>query len=318
MARNEERGGAGRTGSLCRALSIAILAAGAQLAARSLGAQPVVPRLAIEAPDSLASDKARLERFDFTRLDAVARLVGLERSGPAIRVLLVPEDSPIARTTAPWIAGFTRGWTGVIVLFPARTPSYPHDSIDALLQHEVAHVLVARAAGGRPLPRWFHEGVALVAERAWGFGDQARFVYEIAWHGRVPIADLDGFFDGSRASVTLAYSVAGAFVQDLIAQDGPGAPARLLAALAGGESFDEAFREVTGTSVADASDAFWNRRRAWVVWLPWLTSPGAVYSFITMLALIAALRVRARRAARRREAAVEDAVESSADPPTIH
>jgi hypothetical protein len=40
-------------------------------------------------------------------------------------------------------------------------------------------VLITRAAGGRPVPRWFHEGLAMAAERTWGFEDQARLFQEL-------------------------------------------------------------------------------------------------------------------------------------------
>jgi hypothetical protein len=44
--------------------------------------------------------------------------------------------------------------------------------LEAVLCHEVAHILIARAADGRAVPRWFNEGLAVVAERAWHFEDR--------------------------------------------------------------------------------------------------------------------------------------------------
>ena len=146
---------------------------------------PGLPRLDWRAPDALGPQAERLARFDTGRLLAVMRLVGLEEAGPPIPVVLVPEDAPLARDTPQWIAGFATGGRAV-VLFPARTPSYPYDSIDQLLQHEIAHILIARAAGGRFVPRWFHEGVAHAAERAWTLGDRAQFAVDVAFGGASP------------------------------------------------------------------------------------------------------------------------------------
>jgi hypothetical protein len=48
----------------------------------------------------------------------------------------------------PWIAGFASNGEGpekkdeMVVLFPARTPSYPNSSLEDVLRHEVAHVLI--------------------------------------------------------------------------------------------------------------------------------------------------------------------------------
>ena len=39
-----------------------------------------------------------------------------------------------------------------MVLLPARTPTYPDGSLEEVLLHELAHVLVARAAGHSPSP----------------------------------------------------------------------------------------------------------------------------------------------------------------------
>ena len=97
-------------------------------------------------------------------------LVGLDMPGESITVVLVSESQDLARATPRYIAGFARSEAGTVVLFPERTVAYPHDSLEDVLLHEIAHVLIARAAGGAPVPRWFHEGVALAAERTAGAG----------------------------------------------------------------------------------------------------------------------------------------------------
>jgi len=265
-----------------------------------------VPHLDFRAPAEMAAYAERLDRVDRRRIAAVMRLVGLADPGGAIRIVLAPEGSEIANASPAWVAGYTRGRGGVIVLFPERAPSYPHDSLEELLQHEIAHVLIARAAAGRPVPRWFHEGLATTAEHVWGFGDRARFVYEVARRGSVPIPELDALFDGSRGSVIVAYSLAGAFMSEMLVEHGSDWPARVLARVAQGQRFGEAFRSVTGVSIATASDGFWRRHRLVAVWLPWATSPSTMWSVITLLALLAIVQVRRRRTARRLQWEMEE------------
>jgi hypothetical protein len=235
--------------------------------------------------------------MDSVRLVAVARLVGLESPGPAIRVVLAPEDSEVARSTPSWVPAFAAG--EVIVMLPGRTLSYPHNTLEEVLQHEVAHVLVARAAGHRRVPRWFHEGVALLAERTWSLGERSRFAYELAAGQAVSPAELDRLFQGDNAAVERAYSLSNALLHDLVDAHGPALPGRVLRSMRDGREFDAAFFNATGVTVDDASDAFWRRHRLWLVWLPWLTSPEAIYALMTALALLAIWRVRVRRAARR-------------------
>jgi len=290
------------------------------LVATPLPAQPAdVPELTFEAPAETAAYAERLDRVDRGRIAAVMRLVGLTGSGRPIQVLVLPEESPLARRTPTWVSGYTREPGGVIVVFPARVPAYPHDSLEALLQHEIAYVLIARAAGGRYVPRWFHEGLAMAAERVWGFGDRARFLYEVARRGSVPIGNLDRLFRGNEGSVVLAYSLSGAFVDELLVEQGSDWPARVLASVRGGRRFDEAFARTTGVTVAAASDAFWGRHRLVAVWLPWATSPSTMWSAITLLALAAFLQLRRRRAAKRRQWEAEEGPDIPTEPPyTIH
>ena len=298
--------------------STVLLALG--LFAAPAAAQPGdVPELEFEAPAETAAYAERLDRVDRRRVAAVMRLVGLTEPGRPIRVLVLPEDSPFARRTPSWVSGYTREPGGVIVLFPERVPAYPHDSLEALLQHEIAHVLIARAAGGRYVPRWFHEGVAMAAERAWGFGDRARFLYEVARRGALPIDGLDRLFRGSEGSVVLAYSLSGAFIDEMLVEQGPGWPARVLASVREGRRFDDAFARTTGMTVAAASDAFWGRHRLVAVWLPWATSPTTMWSAITLLALAAFVQLRRRRAAKRRQWEAEEGPDIPSEPPyTVH
>ena len=68
-----------------------------------------------------------------------------------------------------------------------------------------------------------------------------------------------------------------------------------------------------------ASEDFWHRRWFVAVWLPWATSPGTMWSVITLLALAAIVRLRVRRAARRRQWEAEEGPDIPGDPPyTVH
>jgi hypothetical protein len=267
----------------------------------------VPPQLVIEAPQELAGVAARIERFDRGRLISVMRLAGLEEPGPPIRIVLAPEHSDLARSVPEWIAGYAIGNAGVVVLFPGRTPSYPDASLEELLHHEVSHVLVARAAGGRPVPRWFNEGLALAAERAWGLEDRTRMAIAALSLEQVPLAELEERFGRTRQESARAYVVSGAFVRDLLRQHGPDTAGRILARMGPEASFDAAFQEVTGLSIAAAEQAFWDRQTFWVRWMPVLTSPAFFWFLVALLAILAFRRHRQRSAARRRQWEEEEA-----------
>jgi len=259
-----------------------------------------IPRLIVEAPPALESTAARVRAVDPAQLASAMRLVGLTDPGLPIRVIVAAEGSGPAVDVPSWISGYALSDRGLIVLLPQRVPSYPDSSIDDLLRHEVAHVLIARAAGGRALPRWFHEGLAMIAGGSWGFEDRSRLTLALLTDRPVSLEELDRRFAAGQGEVNRSYAIAGAFVRDFFDRYGPEAAPRLLAGVARGLSFEQAFREATGVTLAAAESAFWSRQTFWYRWVPVLTSSVTLWLLITLLALWAMRHRRERDAARRR------------------
>jgi hypothetical protein len=257
------------------------------------------PRLVVEPLPGAAPEAARLRAMDPSQLLTTLRLVGLTRPGPPIRVIVAPEGSGPAVLVPSWISGYALSDKGLIVVMPQRVPNYPDSSLEDLLRHEVAHVLIARASGNRPLPRWFHEGLAMIAGGSWGFDDRSRLTLALLADRPVSLAELEERFSGGQAETNRAYAVAGAFVRDLFDRYGPEAAPRLLAGVSRGLSFEEAFREATGATLAQAESAFWSRQTFWYRWVPVLTSSITLWLLVTLLALWAIRHRRARDAAQR-------------------
>lgn len=258
------------------------------------------PRLEVEAPPALGPVAARLRGYDPDRLAGIVSLVGLADPGPPIRVLLAPEGSPPAAGVPPWVTGYALSEQGIVVLLPERVPTYPDTSLEDLLRHEVAHVLVARAAGGHPLPRWFHEGMAMITSLSWGFDDHSRLSLALLTDRPVSMAGLDPLFGSGQSEVNRAYAISGSFVRDLVNRHGPRAAPKILAGVARGLSFQDAFRAATGISLEDAESSFWDRQTFWYRWVPVLTSSATLWLGITLLAVWAIRRRRKRDAALRR------------------
>jgi hypothetical protein len=268
-----------------------------------------LPTLRVRAPATLAAAATRLELTPTAPLETAMTLAGLREPGPPIDVILSPEDSHLARATAPWISGFADAGQSRVVLFPARVGAFPAQSIETLLQHEVAHILFARAAGGHPVPRWFNEGLALAAERPIGLSDPPRLAWTLVRHGKLSLFALERLFGDGRAANQRAYAVAGALVQDLLRIHGDDSAARVLALIGEGREFEDAFSAATGEPLAAAVDRFWSRQHLWRRWVPFLTGPAFLWSVITLLALFAIAAHRRRRAAQRRAWDAEEEAE---------
>lgn len=253
-----------------------------------------VPRLLIEGAESSPEHAGRIEGLDSGRLATAMELLGLREAGEEILLVLATEDSLAAKSAPSWISGYAFSDRGVAVLFPARTPSYPDSTFEELVLHEVGHVLVFRAVGGGEIPRWFNEGLALFIGRPWRLEDHSRVTWALVSGRQVSLADLEPFFNSTREAARHAYALAGAFVQDLVQREGPDAVARILAAVAGGSSFEEAYASVTGTTLSEAELDFWSRHTFLYRWVPVIGSSATLWILISLLALLAFRRRRAR------------------------
>jgi len=281
------------------------------------------PALAIMAPAELAAERSRLESFDRRPLAGIVRTVGLDAPGLPIQVVLAGEDSDAARASGAWIAGYALSNAGLVVLFPARSPVYPHDTLEDVLRHEVSHVLIARAAGGRDVPRWFHEGLSVAVERPWDLEDRSRLVWELVAGPRLRLREIDAMFGEGQAAQSRAYTLSAAFVRDLIREYGATAPAAILRLVREDVPFERAVTTVAGRTLGGVEDEFWNRQRVWTVWVPFFTSGDAFWLLVIGVATLAVWVRRRRRAETRRrwdeeERAAAERERAAANPDIVH
>jgi Peptidase MA superfamily len=264
----------------------------------AIAAAQAVPDLRFENPDGSATGLPILVNRD--HLQRIVKLTGLTDPGGSIRVVIVPERSEIASATPPWIAGVAYGDQSTVLLFPARSARYPHDSLADVLHHEIAHVLIHRAAHGNDVPRWFNEGLASASERVWNADDRRQLAWALATRSRVRMTEVSDAFGGGPGRAEAAYALSSAFIRQVIDEYGIEAPAAILAGLADGLPFDRAFERATGVRFADAERNFSQDVTSWERWIPLITSPFVLWTLTTLLALYALIMFRVRRAEKRR------------------
>ena len=255
-------------------------------------------QIVVEAPPSLAATAMRIEQTNEPRLRESLKDAGLPLPAP-IQILLLPEDDSNARQIPEWIVGFASGEHDIVIM-PGRVGSYPYDSLESVVRHEVAHLALTTQAGGRDLPRWFHEGVAVSVDSGWDTESRLRLLLAVASGPR--IQQLTRLFESANQSeTTLAYLLATVLVDDLRQRHGPGLPGAIAARMAMGTSFDEAFRLETSETPDAAAARAWAVYQRWTAWVPSLTSPSAAWTIILLLAIAAYVAQRRRRARRRRQ-----------------
>lgn len=258
------------------------------------GATPM--EVTIEGAPSLAATAERIRTMEWPPLAEALVRAGLDPPR-RVHVTLIGEDQPAARATPPWIVGQAIGSIDVVI-FPARIGAYPYGSLESVLWHEVVHLALSDHARGQPLPRWFHEGVAMSVERGWGFNSQVRLALAVA--GEPGLADLGGLFGSNAEPETArAYLLASMLIADLRQRHGAAAPGAIVDLVARGVPFPRAFELHTGETPEAAAARAWRRYQGWPSWIPVLTGPSALWLAIVGLAVIAFIASRSRRQRRR-------------------
>ncbi len=259
--------------------------------------------LTVDTPASLAPAADRVRRVDRRQLAEALASAGLTVP-PQIYITLIAEDDLRARATPVWIVGLASGPRD-IAIFPGRIGSYPYDSLESVVWHEVVHLALSAQAGDQPLPRWFHEGVAMSIEKGWGVTSQVQLL--LAAGGSAGLADLERLFNSdTQPETATAYLLSAAVVSDLRQRHGPAVPGAIVDRVARGATFEEAFALETGDTPDEATARAWQVYRRWTSWIPALTSAFSLWIGILVLAVVAFLATLRKRWRRRRQWDHED------------
>jgi hypothetical protein len=231
-------------------------------------------------------------------LPRVERELGVRARAP-YRITLIPPVLPAGETLraldaqAPsWAAGFMLPAARAGAIRVAQADRYPYADLGSVLAHEATHMLLYDAAGPG-LPRWFGEGVATGIERDWGMRDVLVYTSSILTGPLPSLDELDAAFDASDDRARAAYAASFDFLLWTVKTYGP-ETVRDIVRQAKLRPFPDAWRAATGVPL-DASEASWRRGSLLLYrWVPALTGTTALWSGITLLALLAGARRRAR------------------------
>ena len=267
--------------------------------------------LTVGAPPALDATASRVRAIDPAAIASALTRAGLELP-PKVHVTLIDVEDPGAADVPRWVVARAYG-VDRVVIFPSRISTYPYDSLDSVVLHEIVHLALNSRAGGHSLPRWFHEGVAVSVESGWGIGSQARLLLAAARDPRMDdVAKL--FASESAPETTTAYLLSAALVEDVRRRHGLSIPGEIAARVSRGESFDTAFHAETGESVDEAAAHAWRVYRG-LRWLPIVTSGASFWMWVLLLAFVAFFMRRRRRRQKRWE---EDEEEPLDPDPVVH
>jgi hypothetical protein len=247
---------------------------------------------------SIASLAEELQRTLPRKLRAVAEELGLSVPGSLeIRVARSPEEmrrlAPLDGPPPAYAAGVAYPAIGLIVLSTVTPESWLPPDVGQVLTHELSHVMLSRALGGKAVPLWFAEGLA-VAQAGEHRLARVRALWEAAIADEaLPISSLSLRFPGDSSHANLAYAQSAALVQHLT-HDARGKERlrELLRAVGAGASFEEALLRSFHLDLLALENEFRRSLSERFRVLPMVLTGTALWGGIAVLAAVAFFRRR--------------------------
>ncbi len=285
---------------------------------------PAVPADWVRIPSPLADvhaaprDKAtalRLSRHIAARLPALAADLDLP-VGNRIHVVVAPTQAEF-HSLQPgrlpdWADGTAWPHRGLIFLRAPRLRGHTTETLESVLEHELVHVLLGRAFGSRPVPRWLQEGVAQLKSGEYTAETTATLAKGILGDNLMSLHELSRGFPENALRAQLAYAQSADLVAFIQNTYGKAAINTLIREMASGERFAPAMRIATGEYVDDLDRAWRERLQSSPLGVSAVFNEGLWWALGALLVPVAwfAVRRRNRRKLERwsREEVLEDAL----------
>ena len=256
-----------------------------------------------------------LSRYVARSLPRLSEEMGLP-IGNRIHIYVAPTQADFFKMqpgNAPeWADGTAYPHRGIIFLRSPSVRGGMAEPLEQVLDHELAHIILGRAFGARPVPRWLQEGVAQLVAREYTQQLTDRLGAGMFGDNLLSLDELSSGFPAEPLRAQLAYAQSADFVAFLVNTYGQDALHSIIREMAGGEPFAAAVRISTGDSMATI-DGRWRQRLSGsdMLWLRPLVSDTMLLSFAGLAFLgLGAAALRRRRQQFHEMAAKEEAADA--------
>ena len=141
-----------------------------------------------------------------------------------------------------------------LIIIPVDFKPFLKQSFPQITVHELVHIVLARAYPGVAIPRWFHEGAAMLlsGELSW---EESVTVSKAIFLGRLmPLASIDSVNSFKRSRADLAYSQSHLAALFLVEQYGIMVLPDILRAALKSRNFQAGFFEAIGLNLREFED----------------------------------------------------------------
>jgi hypothetical protein len=171
---------------------------------------------------------------------------------PGEMATLAPPNAPYP----DYAAGVAYPEIGLVLLtVKPVNPSAQHD-LAQVFRHELAHVALEDAVSGRPIPRWFNEGFAVMASGETSFERMQTLVSATFSDRLLSLKQLEQGFPANEEQAGVAYAEASDVVRFLVRREEVHRFRGLVSRLRDGETMDSALLNSYGEETS-ALEAEW-------------------------------------------------------------
>jgi len=278
-----------------------------------LAALPNVPSLALET-GSVETDEAVI-RYDEPLGGVAKETAGLypgilrkleSRLGWALdyrpEILIVKDRAAFAEMGAgEYAVAFAVPGRGMIVIDNARVRIDPF-SLEPILTHELAHLILHRHIPEEALPRWLDEGVAQwvsggTAEIALMEGTGPRLKQAVLSGRWVSFRSLAGPFPADDPALSLAYEQSRSFVEFIVQRYGSAGLLRILNGLREGKRIEAAVEGALSVSFGELEAAWRDHLKQEVTWIVYVSNqlPAILFFLAAVLTVLGFIRFLIRK-----------------------
>ncbi len=244
---------------------------------------------------SLVDALRETTRADLAR---VTRELGAEEQDVLVRVARDPDEmracAPPEAPPPGYAVGVAYPGLSLIVLTLSAPTTWERPPIDRVLVHEWSHVALHRAVGGRHVPLWFNEGLAIHEARERSM-DRVRTLWEATVRDTlIPLDALSARFPARPHAVDLAYAESADFVGWLFERGDSGASevGRMLERIADGQGFEEAASQTFSAGLGQLEDEWRTELGRRYAALPLLLGSSLAWIVVLVLLVLAYRRRR--------------------------
>jgi len=196
-----------------------------------------------------------------------------------------------------WAAGTAYPALNLIVLRSPRGMKGGRTEIEEVLQHEYAHLALARALKGNEAPRWFDEGFTMLQSKRWNLSWTYVLSRGVLSKSLIPFEELADGFPLDQDQAQLAYAQSLSFVGFIKTEYGPEALPRFIRGMSHGLDAEESLRQATGLGLRNLERQWKAELKKRYSWIPIVTSFFSVW-FLASLLFLLSYWLKRRRAKR--------------------